>query len=112
MTHNKVFANLDYIKTNGIKIFIDNQNVRIEILNYLLTNFDDGRSKNFYCISCALLPVDKLQEVHSFAKTLNEKIEAKEKCYISPQINRAVKNKSYFYNCYGKEEKFYIENQG
>ena len=92
MTHKKVFANLDYIKTNGIKIFIDNQNVRIEILNYLLTNFDDGRSKNFYCISCALLPVDKL--------------------YISPQINRAVKNKSYFYNCYGKEEKFYIENQG
>ncbi len=34
------------------------------------------------------------------------------KFYISPQINRAVKNKSYFYNCYGKEEKFYIENQG
>ncbi|MFA7141190.1 MAG: hypothetical protein WC126_09360 [Proteiniphilum sp.] len=34
------------------------------------------------------------------------------KNYISPQINRAVKNKSYFYNCYGKEEKFYIENQG
>ena len=34
------------------------------------------------------------------------------KVYISPQINRAVKNKSYFYNCYGKEEKFYIENQG
>jgi hypothetical protein len=32
--------------------------------------------------------------------------------YISPQINRAVKNKSYFYNCYGKEEEFYIENQG
>ena len=32
--------------------------------------------------------------------------------YISPQINRAEKNKSYFYNCYGKEEKFYIENQG
>ena len=34
------------------------------------------------------------------------------KMYISPQINRAVKNKSYFYNCYGKEEEFYIENQG
>ena len=32
--------------------------------------------------------------------------------YISPQINRAAKNKSYFYNCYGKEEKCYIKNQG
>jgi hypothetical protein len=32
--------------------------------------------------------------------------------YISPQINRAVKNKSYFYNCYGKEKEYYIKNQG
>jgi hypothetical protein len=32
--------------------------------------------------------------------------------YISPQISRAVKNKSYFYNCYGKEEEYYIKNQG
>ena len=32
--------------------------------------------------------------------------------YISPQKNRAVKNKSYFYNCYGKEKEYYIENQG
>ena len=80
VTHKKVFANLDYIKTNGIENFIDNQNVRIDILNYLLTNFDDGRSKNFYCISCALLPVDKLKEVDRFAKTVNEKNETKEKC--------------------------------
>lgn len=36
----------------------------------------------------------------------------KHAAYISPQKNRAVKNKSYFYNCYGKEEEFYIENQG
>jgi len=32
--------------------------------------------------------------------------------YISPQKNRAVKNRSYFYNCYGKEKEYYIENQG
>ena len=40
------------------------------------------------------------------------RLSKKESYYISPQINRAEKNKSYFYNCYGKEEKFYIENQG
>lgn len=80
VTHKKVFTNLDCIKINGIENFFENQGVRIEILNNLLTNFDDGRSKNFYCISCALLPVDKLQEVLKFAKTLNEEIELKEKC--------------------------------
>lgn len=82
VTHKKVFANLDYIKNNGIGNFIAYQNVRIDILNYLLTNFDDGRSKNFYFISCALLPVEKLQEVRRFSKTLNEEIETKEKCKL------------------------------
>jgi RecB family endonuclease NucS len=31
--------------------------------------------------------------------------------YISPQINRAVKNKSYFYNCYGKKKEYHIKDQ-
>jgi hypothetical protein len=34
------------------------------------------------------------------------------KMYISPQKNRAVKNKIYFYNCYEKEEEFHIKDQG
>ena len=50
-------------------------------------------------------------EIYSVMKFLYNKHQ-QIKSYISPQINRAVKNKSYFYNCYGKEEKFYIENQG
>ena len=39
-------------------------------------------------------------------------IKRDETLYISPQKNRAVKNRSYFYNCYGKEKEYYIENQG
>lgn len=80
VTHKKVFANLNQIKVNGIKNFINSQRVRIDILNYLLANFDNGHSKNFFCISCTLLPIDKLQEIYKFAKTLNEGIEIKEKC--------------------------------
>lgn len=79
VTHKKVFANLDYIKMNGIKNFIDYQNIRIDILIDLLSKCDDGRSKNFYCISCALLPVDKLQEAHEFACKLNNELETNDK---------------------------------
>jgi hypothetical protein len=56
---------------------------------------------------------------NAFRNGLNNKIKfiltdnlISDVAYISPQINRAVKNKSYFYNCYGKEEKCYIKNQG
>ena len=85
MTHKKVFENLDYIKTNGIDSFIKKQSTRIQILKDLLFDFDDGRSKNFYCITCALLPLDKIQEVHGFALNLDVTIEHKEK-------SRQIKN--------------------
>ena len=45
----------------------------------LLINFDDGRSKNFYCIGRTLLPIDKLQEVNRFACGLSTDIETREK---------------------------------
>lgn len=80
VTHNKVFTNLDAIKANGIEFFIDNQSVRMDILNYLLANFDDGRSKSFFCISCALLPLEQLQEVFRFANTYYDQPDTREKC--------------------------------
>lgn len=85
VTHKKVFTNLGFIKDNGIEHFIASQRKRIHILHYLLTSYDDGRSKSFYCISCALLPLDKLQEIYDHALKLDKDLELKEK-------NKHVKN--------------------
>lgn len=79
VTHRKVFDNLDYIKSNGLDDFIDLQKKRMVILNDLLTNFDDGRSKSFFCISTALLPLDKLQQVHKEMINLSDTIGIKDK---------------------------------
>jgi len=79
VTHKKVFSNLDYIKNIGISPFIDQQRIRIDILTNLLQNFDDGRSKSFFCISCALLPIDKLQNIHRFMKSLSLNTDLKER---------------------------------
>jgi hypothetical protein len=64
VTHRKVFDNLNDIKTAGIAKFIDQQKIRMGLLQNLLNIFDDGRSKSFFCISCALLPLDKLQTAY------------------------------------------------
>ena len=79
VTHKKVFVNLDCIKSYGIGQFLKTQKERIEILEDLLTNFDDGRAKSFYCLSCALLPVDKLLEVQLFAHNISETTPIKDK---------------------------------
>ncbi|NOU16645.1 MAG: DUF3795 domain-containing protein [Bacteroidales bacterium] len=87
VTHSKVFTNLDFIKHHGIDSFIDHQMRRITILNELISSFDDGRSKNFFCLSCALLPLDKLNEVFEYIETLDKSMELKEK-------NRRMKDKT------------------
>ena len=77
VTHKKVFSNLDFIKRNGIDLFNDKQKIRMSILTEFLTNFDDGRSKSFFCISCALLPLDKLQESHDMVKNFKDTTDIK-----------------------------------
>lgn len=77
VTHKKVFSNLDFIKSNGIDLFIDQQKIRMTILKEFLNNFDDGRSKSFFCLSCALLPLDKLQESHDLVKNSEDSTDLK-----------------------------------
>lgn len=79
VTHRKVFTNLDFIKGNGIDCFIDQQKIRINILLDFLANYDNGRSKSFFCISCSLLPLDELQEACRFMKNLDDSIDVKDK---------------------------------
>ena len=64
VTHRRIFVNLDSIKEYGIDSFITRQKIRIDILREFIYKFDDGRSKNFFCLGCALLPLDKLQELY------------------------------------------------
>jgi hypothetical protein len=79
VTHKKIFSNLDLIKDKGIEFFIDRQKIRIDILIDFLSNYDDGRSKSFFCISCAWLPVDKLKEVQRFTDNHSGSLLIKEK---------------------------------
>jgi hypothetical protein len=75
-------SNLEEIKTTGIEPFIEKQKIRIDILNYFLTNYDDGRAKSFFCQTCALFPIDKLQKIHGEAKNITDNIELKERCKL------------------------------
>jgi len=79
VTHRKVFTNLDFIVHHEIDSFIDQQKKRISILNKLISNYDNGRSKNLFCLSCALLPLGKLNEVIEYIETLDKSMELKEK---------------------------------
>jgi len=68
VTHRNVFTNLATIKHEGMECFITQQKTRIALLKEFLAHFDDGRSKSFFCLSCALLPIEALTKAHSAAQ--------------------------------------------
>jgi len=42
VTHKKVFPNLEFIKFNGIELFLDQQRIRMDVLYDFLKRFDEG----------------------------------------------------------------------
>lgn len=60
-SYKKVMPNLNFIKEYGIKKFIEQQKKRIRLLEKMLENFDDGRSRSFYCKAADLLNLINLE---------------------------------------------------
>ena len=63
LTHQKIEPNLYFIREQGLEKFLKQQKKRIALLERMLKDFDDGRSKSFYCIAATLLPVVELESL-------------------------------------------------
>ena len=61
-SYKKVMTNLNFIKEHGIEKFIGQQKKRIKLLETMIDNFNDGRSRSFYCKSVALLDLTTLKD--------------------------------------------------
>jgi hypothetical protein len=62
VTHRRSLENLRQVKEQGMAAFVKQQNERISLLNKLLQEYDDGKSKSFFCLAAALLEIDDLKK--------------------------------------------------
>lgn len=70
---NRILPNLNYIKQNGIKVFIKEQNRRIELLKIMISKFNDGRSKSYYCHIAELCDIGMIEDaIKSALKTIDK----------------------------------------
>jgi hypothetical protein len=56
----KILQNLNFIKEHGIEKFMKQQRSRIKLLQTMIKNFNDGRSRSFFCRAAALLDLKSL----------------------------------------------------
>lgn len=71
ISYKYILNNIVFIKEKGIEKFAKAQAEKKKVLQYLLENYDDGRSKLFFCTACQLLPQVKLNDA---LKTINAKL--------------------------------------
>jgi hypothetical protein len=60
VTYRNVLSTLRFIRARGLAAYVEKQKPRLEILEKMLAGYDDGRSKSFYCLAAALLPLEGL----------------------------------------------------
>lgn len=75
--------NLNFIREYGIEKFVEQQRKRIKLFETMMANFDDGRSRSFYCKSAALLDLTALED------SLDEAIQKTETDKIKPSDTKA-----------------------
>jgi hypothetical protein len=70
VTKQKTSSNLNMVRECGLERFINQQRQRIKLLELMLTKYNEGRSKSFYCLAATLLPIADLKT--SFSKAEQE----------------------------------------
>lgn len=63
-------SNLRFIREHGIQKYFEQQTRRRELLETMIQNFDDGRSKSYFCRTAALF------DIHDLEKALDEATDA------------------------------------
>ena len=71
ITYKNVIVNFDAAKKGGIEAYQIELNEKVEILEYLIKNYNDGRRKNYYCIAVNLL---KLSDLHNIIEMIDDEI--------------------------------------
>lgn len=94
ITHKNQFKDLEKAKKIGLEAYETELNRKMELLDFLLSNCDDGRRKSFYCIAVNLL---ELEDITSAIEKIKNETEAsdsiKEKALTTIRVLQAAADK-------------------
>jgi hypothetical protein len=61
ISYQKLEDNIAFVKKHGIEAFKQAQGKRAELLKVMQSEFNDGRSKSYYCIAATVLEIEELE---------------------------------------------------
>ena len=96
LSYQKVEDNIAFIQRNGIAEFENEQKTREQLLKEMLAEFNEGRSKTFYCIAAAVLEIVELESVLENARAKSKELDIKERSEVMHSLlNEVASNRKY-----------------
>ena len=96
VSYQKLEANISFIQKSGIEDFEEQQKIRERLLREMLREFNEGRSKSFYCIAATVLGIRELEKIIEEAKKRSVGLDLKKKSEVMHSVlDEIARKKNY-----------------
>ncbi|MFH1634999.1 MAG: DUF3795 domain-containing protein [Chloroflexota bacterium] len=77
--YQKLEDNIAFVQQHGMSVFVKMQRIKERWLNEMLADFNEGRSKRYYCIAATVLEIGELEAALTQAKKDSAGLAVKDK---------------------------------
>ncbi len=77
--YQKMEDNIEFIRSKGISAFVKSQQAKERLIRVMLDEFNEGRSKSFYCVAATVMSTPELKHALDQARRQSQGMEVKEK---------------------------------
>lgn len=85
---------IEYIKNHGIAAFNEQQKIREHLLLKLMKDFNEGRSKSYYCIASIVLDINELENALAEADVESKSLDIKDKAKVMHFLFDAIASRN------------------
>ena len=96
-SYQKLEEDIAFIRQNGVEPFEEMQKTRAKLLIEMLTGFNEGRSKSYYCVTATILEINELEGALAEAKSRSTGLGLAEKSETMHLVlDRIAKERNYY----------------
>jgi hypothetical protein len=94
--YQKLEDDIAFVQKNGVEAFEKTQKTREHFLKEMLREFNEGRSKSYYCIAATVLEITELETAMSEAKKNSDGLGMKERAgMLHAILHEIVRQRNY-----------------
>jgi hypothetical protein len=96
-SYQKLEDDIEYIKNNSVQAYNEQQKIRESILLRLLKEYNEGRSKSYYCIAATVMDINELENALAEADIESKPLDIKDKAKLMHSLLDAIALKKGYY---------------